>query len=188
MEPIRLWRVYCDGWNYTDDEEVSKIGEPIAALPRADFDALVKERDEAGRVFGELGLAAARHAGVSDNAPAMDHVAALCGVIAGLKAGLEATGRRTKDAETAAKKYREAASHATDAANAATARADKAEALLREARVGLDQCACCGWSELLARIDAQLAAKGQTGPTPADPTKPAPAAASAAGCTEQKEP
>lgn len=45
-DPIRLWRVYCDGWNYTDDEEVSKIGEPIAALTRAEYDALVARTEK----------------------------------------------------------------------------------------------------------------------------------------------
>lgn len=74
---------------------------------------------------------------------------------------------------------------------AATARADKAEALLRRVRAATrhrDQNTCDVPHALSREIDAQLAAKGQAAPTPADPTNPAPAATSGAGCTEMKEP
>jgi hypothetical protein len=126
MEPIKVWEIWIDGPQYTDDEKIARqySDNPREGVfvPRADFDALVKERD----------------------ALKIEVKAADC-------AGRFMEGMR----------------------NAATARADKAEAALKDA---------------LARIDAHLAAKGQAAPTPADPTNPAPAAASAAGCTERKEP
>ena len=90
-------------------------------MARADFDALVKERDEA-------------------------------------RASAAAAGRLLDEHRNGCV-WMTWHKEAEERANAATARADKAEALLREARVGLDQCACCGWSELVARIDAALEEK-----------------------------
>lgn len=74
---------------------------------------------------------------------------------------------------------------------AATARADKAEALLVRMRAATrhrDQNTCDVPHALSREIDAHLAAKGQTAPTPAAPMNPAPKATSADGCTEMKEP
>ena len=154
MEPIRLWRYPSGSFYEGEFPEPGWTATEYAALPRADYEALLREKQEAVRL--------ATVAGVCELAAHNPNVASYC-----------------REWE--------------DRANAATARADKAEALLREARgwlaallkVGADKPAV---DALLARIDAHLAAKGQTAPTPADPTNPAPAATSADGCTEQKEP
>jgi predicted RNA-binding Zn-ribbon protein involved in translation (DUF1610 family) len=150
MEPIRLWR-WKDRMGVTgattwhDSPLVDGMAE-YAALPRADFDALVK-RDRTCPLCGdELDPDEADYDSVCP--PAGAGVCSRCFA-------------RWHDAPVYEKR-----------AAAATARADKAEAALKDA---------------LARIDAHLAAKGQAAPTPADPTNHAPKATSADGCTEQKE-
>ena len=116
MEPIRLWkrteriepnRRLVVRWCYTMPRPPwSGSVEEYAALPRADFDALVKERDEA-REFVRI---------------AAEQRSALC-----------------------------------DSLNAATARAERAEALLREARGFLDHRAgTFGLPRLVYRIDSHL--------------------------------
>lgn len=130
MEPARLWRqerVDAGGVRYVrfvyspyeGGSEWTTVDLPMAALPRAEYDALVKERDEA-------------------------------------KASAAAAGRLLDEHRNGCV-WMTWHKEAEDRANAATARAEKAEALLREARVAIM------YSGLAARIDALLDA-----PTPDD--------------------
>lgn len=172
-KPMTMWR----GRYGVHSNRMEDTDEAVAVTPRADFDALAAEAADARTLRAErAALVKERNEAVKD-----------CGRL----------DRALRD---------EAAK-----ADAATARADKAEALLREARgvVGpflrllnkaheIVMPSIRGLFALskrrqrvenaLARIDAHLAAKGQTAPTPADPTNHAPKATSAAVCTELKEP
>jgi len=153
MEPIRLWRnewptsMFGPPYKGSGRVEWETVERPALSvegrwLPRADFDALVKQRDEARRL--------ATVAGVCEIAAHNPNVASYC----------REWEARAEKAEAQRDAYISGREMQRDRADAATARADALAALLKEA-LG---CVAVNYgpnefSRLLARIDAALEEK-----------------------------
>jgi hypothetical protein len=148
MEPIRLWRFVGHYAPSAWAEGLPAYGNPVeyAALTRADFDALVKQRDEARRL--------ATVAGVCEIAAHNPNVASYC----------REWEARAEKAEAQRDAYISGREMQRDRADAATARADALAALLKEARgyvtYGIGEGDPHGiGAAMLARIDAALEVK-----------------------------